>query len=329
MLKPLLCRLNISHRHLSKTFSPPKIRTIKHLSPRGSAGVYHANITARGESMFPSERDTQACWAASRRSCLLAHPLRHCRPWRSWGSAFLKSPPTSGRPPLKNKKSAQRGSFWDGHPADIRGSFARISRPKNSVRAVKILEKQAFRRGHPWPEGADVHGLKGFPKTQKSLGVHKILVRKIWFPHPPGKRAQNEEKLFKSVENPQNWHFFRGGTQVYGQNDFMDIRAFLKNFGQKNFGLNFRSLSPHAKSLLESSAVPERGRSKHGRRRRNTQMSVNERKISAKERKRKVHKRAQKGANERKRALPRKNCKQPGLKQQAWELPIDFCLPVI
>ena len=51
---------------------------------------------------------------------------------------------------VKNEKSAQRGSFWDGHPADIRGPFARISRPKTSVRAVKMLEKkQAFRRGHP------------------------------------------------------------------------------------------------------------------------------------------------------------------------------------
>ena len=66
---------------------------------------------------------------------------------------------------FKNEKSAQRGSFWDGHPADIWRSFARISRPKNSVWAVKILEKQAFRRGHPWPEGADVHNPKGFPKT--------------------------------------------------------------------------------------------------------------------------------------------------------------------
>ena len=52
-------------------------------------------------------------------------------------------------PKIKNKKSAQRGSFWDGHPADIRGSFARTSRPKTSVRALKILEKQGFGRGHP------------------------------------------------------------------------------------------------------------------------------------------------------------------------------------
>ena len=69
---------------------------------------------------------------------------------------------------FKNEKSAQRGSFWDGHPADIQGSFARISRPKTSVRSVKILDKkkQGFRRGHPWPEGADVHDPKRFPKLR-------------------------------------------------------------------------------------------------------------------------------------------------------------------
>ena len=60
----------------------------------------------------------------------------------------------------------------------------------------------------------------GFDSNQKSLGVHKILVRKIWFYPPPPKRAQNEEKLYKLVENPQNWHFFRGGGG--GERNFMD-----------------------------------------------------------------------------------------------------------
>ena len=40
-------------------------------------------------------------------------------------------------------------SFGDGYPADIRGSFARMSRPKTWVRVLKIREKQAFGRGHP------------------------------------------------------------------------------------------------------------------------------------------------------------------------------------
>ena len=54
------------------------------------------------------------------------------------------------RPFLKNEKSAQRGSFWAGYPADIRGSFARISPPKTSVRGPRNPgKKQAFGRGHP------------------------------------------------------------------------------------------------------------------------------------------------------------------------------------
>ena len=75
---------------------------------------------------------------------------------------------------FKNEKSAQRGSFRAGYPADIQGSFARISWPKTSVRALKMLEKHAFGRGYPWPEGADVHNPKGFSKNfgQKNFGLN-------------------------------------------------------------------------------------------------------------------------------------------------------------
>ena len=60
---------------------------------------------------------------------------------------------------IKKEKSAQRGSFWNGYPANIQGPFARISRPKTSVRALKILEKTSIwartsmtrRRGRPRP----------------------------------------------------------------------------------------------------------------------------------------------------------------------------------
>ena len=37
---------------------------------------------------------------------------------------------------FKNEKAAQRGSFRPGYPAEIRGSFARISRLKTSVTAL-------------------------------------------------------------------------------------------------------------------------------------------------------------------------------------------------
>ena len=43
-----------------------------------------------------------------------------------------------------------------------------------------------------------------FFRPRESLGVHKILLSaKVGFT-PPRKRAQNEEKLYKSVEDPQN-----------------------------------------------------------------------------------------------------------------------------
>ena len=77
---------------------------------------------------------------------------------------------------LKNKRSAQRGSFRHGYPADIRGTFARISLPKSSVRALKIVENQAFGRGHPEPEGADVHNPKGLPKTSVRKSVGSMFV---------------------------------------------------------------------------------------------------------------------------------------------------------
>ena len=72
---------------------------------------------------------------------------------------------------LKNGKSAQRGSFWDGHVADIWGSFARISRPKTSVRA---LEKNKH-------FGADVYDPKGFPKFfgQINFGLNSVL-KMLW-----------------------------------------------------------------------------------------------------------------------------------------------------
>ena len=68
----------------------------------------------------------------------------------------------------KNEKSAQRGSFWDGYPADIWGSFARISRPKTSVRAPKMLEKKHL--------GPDIHDPKA--RTSTTQGTSKNFGQK-------------------------------------------------------------------------------------------------------------------------------------------------------
>ena len=70
---------------------------------------------------------------------------------------------------------------------------------------------------------------------QKSLGVHKILVRKIWFYPPPPKRAPKWGKTLQINRKSAKLRLFRGGeTQFYGQNDFMDIWVFLSFEDFKN-----------------------------------------------------------------------------------------------
>ena len=61
----------------------------------------------------------------------------------------------------------------------------------------------------------NIHALR-LALHQKSLGVHKILVRKIWFyhPHPPPKMAQNDE----NCTNLKKLTLFSGG----GERNFMD-----------------------------------------------------------------------------------------------------------
>ena len=75
-------------------------------------------------------------------------------------------------PQFNNEKSAQRGSFRAGYPADIRGSFARISRPKTSVRALEILEKNKHL-------GADIHDPKARTSTTRRV-LQKLRSEKLW-----------------------------------------------------------------------------------------------------------------------------------------------------
>ena len=117
-----------------------------------------------------------------------------------------KAPTTT----LRKEKSAQGGSFGDGYPADIRGSFARISRPKTSVRALKILEKNKHL-------GADIHDpkartsttLRDFQKLRSeklwaefSFSKHWDALRSLW-----GLRAQKTTSLGPLVWN--SWQVFR------------------------------------------------------------------------------------------------------------------------
>ena len=72
-------------------------------------------------------------------------------------------------PGIKNEKSAQRGSFRAGYPADIRGSFARISRPNTSVRVLKKNKHL----------GADIHDPKA--RTSTTLrDFQELRSEKLW-----------------------------------------------------------------------------------------------------------------------------------------------------
>ena len=93
--------------------------------------------------------------------------------------------PTPLQKSYENENSAQRVSFWDGYPADIRGSFARIFRPKTSVRALKILENKHL--------GADIHDPKA--RTSTTLrDFRKLRSEKLWaefsFPNIRGRKSQ-------------------------------------------------------------------------------------------------------------------------------------------
>ena len=100
------------------------------------------------------------------------------------------------------------GRISRGHP----GSFARISRPKTSARTLKILGKQAFLRGHPWPEGADVHDPKGSPKNfgQKTLGwifvQGELKGTELRWQREPKTQIFVENRRFSQIR-PFSWKF--------------------------------------------------------------------------------------------------------------------------
>ena len=105
--------------------------------------------------------------------CLCVIECMYSREWSETFSSDCKVSVRMDKTSLlfKNKISAQRVSFWDGYPADIRGSFARISRPKTSVRALKILENKHL--------GADIHDPKA--RTSTTLrDFQKLRSEKLW-----------------------------------------------------------------------------------------------------------------------------------------------------
>ena len=73
------------------------------------------------------------------------------------------------------RKSSPKSKFWGrisrGRP---RGYPGGRPGPKASVRPPEAPEKQAFRRGHPWPERADIHDPRGVKEHfgEKNIGLN-------------------------------------------------------------------------------------------------------------------------------------------------------------
>ena len=89
---------------------------------------------------------------------------------------------------LKKEKSAQRGSFWDGHPADIRGHSRGYPGPK-----VRSGRSKSWKNKHL---GADIHDPKA--RTSTTLrDFQKLRSEKLWaefpFPKNADERTQHEQ----------------------------------------------------------------------------------------------------------------------------------------
>ena len=159
---------------------------------------------------------------------------------------------------FKNENSAQRGSFWDGYPADIRGSFARMSWRKTSVRALKIVEQNKHL-------GADIHDLK--VRTSTTLrDFHRLRSEKLWaefsFPNLRNPRHINPfarlQKIFLGATVlcaflvpiiAISWGQYRipkllkpGNTKNYGIPRKKRVAKRLENYHLRNFFCNFLGL---------------------------------------------------------------------------------------
>ena len=149
-------------------------------APVSGSGPVHGR-SCRGLSPQTLITLTQECHGRELLRCLvrtIASPfVSYCVSSRD---PFYSEPqyPAYKTATIKSEISAQRGSFGDGYPADIRRSFARTSRPKTSVRALEMLEKQAFGRGHPTTL-RDFQKLR-IGKTHNTLLEFSAPVNKIW-----------------------------------------------------------------------------------------------------------------------------------------------------
>ena len=128
------------------------------------------------------------------------------------------------RPTFQERKSCPKSKFRGRISRASTQISRRTSGGKNFGQALEILEKQTFRCGHPWPEGADVHDPRGFKKTsvRKTLG---------WIFVPYTLAGVSETPCFTVFLSSDHsiWNSWVHGHQILGKMDnrSLDLRPWL------------------------------------------------------------------------------------------------------
>ena len=100
---------------------------------------------------------------------------------------------------FQERKISPKRKFWGrtsrGHPGVIHADIPAQNFGQGGQNPGK--KKQAFWRGHPWPEGADVHDPKGFPKKLRS----EKLRAEFSFTNVCQRRRNDDKNNFWEVES--------------------------------------------------------------------------------------------------------------------------------
>ena len=95
----------------------------------------------------------------------------------------------------RTKNQPKEEVFGTEIPRTSKGHSRGHPGPKLRSGHSKCLEKQALGRGHPWPEGADVHTLKGLPKTSVSKTLGWFFIPHLKEASPNDSTSLNQSPL--------------------------------------------------------------------------------------------------------------------------------------
>ena len=106
-------------------------------------------------------------WALPREERNASRPEKQKRPLPLEQISLPKSLLSAklGQVSLRNEEAAQRVGLGARYPADVQADNRADVQAQKLWQTLEILELRACQCRHPWPEGADVHDLKGVQET--------------------------------------------------------------------------------------------------------------------------------------------------------------------